>query len=335
MDSLTQIVLGAAIGELVLGKKIANKAAIWGAIGGTIPDLDVIGKYFMSDIDGLLFHRGFMHSILFVFLIGPFISYFPYKIYMNRYSNVSYFDWWTLFFLALITHPILDAFTTWGTQLFWPLNYRIALKSIFVVDPIYTMPFLIFLIIALFLPQNSTKRRWFNMLGLIISSSILLLTTLRQEKAKQDVLFFLKKQDIEFEDVSLRALPLNVFWNVSVKTNQGFLNTIYSTIDKQDSLLFTYLPNHKDLLDNDVLALEDYAKVRRITDDYFIVNKIDNGFLISDLRFGKTSLNQTKESKFMFQYKIQKNEIGEYTTIFIQNKPNPRELFDEFNLLFK
>ena len=81
MDSLTQIVLGAAVGELVLGKKIGRKAALWGAIGGTIPDLDVISKYFMSDIDGLLFHRGFMHSIFFVFLLGPLISFIPFKIY--------------------------------------------------------------------------------------------------------------------------------------------------------------------------------------------------------------------------------------------------------------
>ena len=70
MDSLTQIVLGAACGEIILGKKIGNKALLFGAIGGTIPDLDVIvGKWiFSNEIDAMLFHRGFMHSILFSIL---------------------------------------------------------------------------------------------------------------------------------------------------------------------------------------------------------------------------------------------------------------------------
>lgn len=69
MDSLTQIVLGAACGEAVLGKKIGNKALLFGAIGGTIPDLDVlVGAWLYSnEIDSMLFHRGFMHSIYFQF----------------------------------------------------------------------------------------------------------------------------------------------------------------------------------------------------------------------------------------------------------------------------
>ena len=46
MDSLTQIVLGAAVGEAVLGKKIGNWAIFWGAIAGTVPDLDVFLSYF-------------------------------------------------------------------------------------------------------------------------------------------------------------------------------------------------------------------------------------------------------------------------------------------------
>jgi len=41
MDSLTQIVLGGAIGELVAGRKMGNRAVLWGAIAGTIPDLNV------------------------------------------------------------------------------------------------------------------------------------------------------------------------------------------------------------------------------------------------------------------------------------------------------
>src|SRR6185503_9287351 len=72
MDSLTHLVLGAAVGELVLGKKIGNRALIWGAIGETIPDLDVFGNLFLDPIDALAFHRGITHSILFS-LIAPLL----------------------------------------------------------------------------------------------------------------------------------------------------------------------------------------------------------------------------------------------------------------------
>jgi len=72
MDSLTQITLGAACGEVVLGKKIGNRAMIWGAIGGTIPDLDILGNAFMTDIEALAFHRGISHSLLFA-ITTPFL----------------------------------------------------------------------------------------------------------------------------------------------------------------------------------------------------------------------------------------------------------------------
>ena len=74
MDSLTQIVLGAAVGDAVLGKKVGNKAMLYGAIAGTIPDLDVITRYFLDTVTSTEWHRGFSHSIFFsiVFLISVF-----------------------------------------------------------------------------------------------------------------------------------------------------------------------------------------------------------------------------------------------------------------------
>ena len=74
MDSLTQIVLGGAVAELVAGKKMGNKAIIWGAIAGTIPDLDVFLRAFYHPIDAALLHRGFSHSILFSIIFGPLLA---------------------------------------------------------------------------------------------------------------------------------------------------------------------------------------------------------------------------------------------------------------------
>ena len=75
MDSLSQIVLGAACGEAVAGRKIGNRAMLWGAIGGTIPDLDVMAEVFTDRMTAMAFHRGFMHSMLFA-VLAPWILAF-------------------------------------------------------------------------------------------------------------------------------------------------------------------------------------------------------------------------------------------------------------------
>ena len=75
MDSLTQIVLGAAVGEATLGKKVGNKAAFYGAIAGTIPDLDVVANYLVDTVTALEVHRGFTHSIVFSIVFGLFFGW--------------------------------------------------------------------------------------------------------------------------------------------------------------------------------------------------------------------------------------------------------------------
>jgi len=145
MDSLTQVVLGASMGEAVLGKKLGNKALLWGAIGGTIPDLDVLANPFLDVVGELSFHRSITHSLLFIVVCSPLSAWVAQKIFPN--TTISRKQWITFFALTYFTHILLDCLTTWGTQLFYPFStYGVALYSIFVVDPLYTVPFLIFLI---------------------------------------------------------------------------------------------------------------------------------------------------------------------------------------------
>mgnify|MGYP003634002548 CR=1 FL=1 len=118
MDSLTQIVLGAACGEAILGKKIGNKALLFGAIGGTIPDLDVfVGSLIYNNkIDAMLFHRGFMHSILFSILASLLLGWLTFKRYNSgkRLHTTTQRDWLWLWFLSLFTHFRLF-YTLWHT----------------------------------------------------------------------------------------------------------------------------------------------------------------------------------------------------------------------------
>ena len=85
MDSLSQIVLGAAVGEAVLGRRIGNRAMIWGAVAGTIPDMDVLGKYFLSELDNLAFHRGISHSLLFCLVGSLVFGWVTDRLYRSRH----------------------------------------------------------------------------------------------------------------------------------------------------------------------------------------------------------------------------------------------------------
>src|SRR5690606_36734585 len=111
MDSLTQIVLGAAVGEAVLGKKIGNRAVLYGGIIGTIPDLDVFLGHFYDPITALEIHRGFSHSFVFFALLSPLLGLLLSRI--ERRREVGLFQAIWMAFLCLATHAILDAFTTW------------------------------------------------------------------------------------------------------------------------------------------------------------------------------------------------------------------------------
>ncbi|MDZ7846925.1 MAG: metal-dependent hydrolase [Owenweeksia sp.] len=116
MDSLSQIVLGAGVAEVILGRKAGNRAPLWGAIAGTIPDLDVIPAQWMNTVEALAFHRGISHSLLFSVVLAPLLGWLVYRLYRKRFGRLR--EWTLLFFMVLFTHALLDCFTTWGVQLF-------------------------------------------------------------------------------------------------------------------------------------------------------------------------------------------------------------------------
>jgi inner membrane protein len=298
MDSLTQIVLGAAVGEVVLGKKIGNKAMLYGAIAGTIPDLDVVTSYFTDTVTAISWHRGFTHSILFSVVFAPIFGWL-----VSRYECYKDFKGWSwLFFWALITHPILDAHTTWGTQLFWPLDVRLAFKTIFVIDPLYTLPFMVFLVLAMRQKRSANKRRFFNTMGLVVSSVYLSLTFLLKWNATYQFEKALDEQQIFYSDMDTRPAAFNtVLWNANVATEKEFLLADYSPFDSQPISFISYPKNHE-LLGN--LSQKDAVKrMIAITNGWYTITQKFDGLYFNDLRFGLLSAAPGSQN-FVFQYKM-------------------------------
>lgn len=65
MDSITHAAVGAAIGEAYLGKKAGYRAAVWGCVIATTPDLDIIVNPFVDSVNELYSHRNITHSLFF------------------------------------------------------------------------------------------------------------------------------------------------------------------------------------------------------------------------------------------------------------------------------
>ncbi|WP_369995532.1 metal-dependent hydrolase [Winogradskyella sp.] len=303
MDSLTQIVLGAACGEAILGKKIGNKALLFGAIGGTIPDLDVfVGSLlYGNEIDAMLFHRGFMHSILFSVLAAFLLGWLVHKLYDSgkRLQTTTQKDWTKLFFWSLFTHPILDCFTPYGTQLFAPFsNYRVAFNNIAVADPLYTVPFLVCLIILMFFKRKSQRRRLWLKMGIGISSFYMLLTIFN--KIYVDNIFenSLSDKGISYSRYSTQpAILNNVLWYGIAETEEFYQVGFYSLFDSSKRFSdWQTIPKTRALTKAEYNDIEGLAW---FSNDYFNVESIDDdNYLYKDLRYPLVETRQGYKAVF-------------------------------------
>ena len=300
MDSLTQIVLGAAVGEAVLGKKVGNKAMLYGAIAGTIPDLDTIWGKFLDPLTAIEIHRGISHSIVFTVVMAPILGWFVAQL--HKKAQAGWKDWSWLFFWGLVTHPLLDAHTTWGTQLFWPLDLRLAYQNIFVIDPLYTLPFLIFLILAMRLPKASKKRRKWNNHGLIVSSAYMVLTLVLKGISYQKFTEALDREKIEYLQIDTRPAAFNtILWHANIDVGDAYLLGDYSFFDSQP-ISFKYVPKDRQLL-GDFRNSETIERLDKISNGWYAIEKRDGELYYNDLRFGVYDLD-AKDLRFVFSYQL-------------------------------
>lgn len=319
MDSLTQIVLGAAVGEAVLGKKVGNKAMLYGAIAGTIPDLDTFASVFTDTITATEIHRGFTHSILFSVLFAPVFGWLISKI--ERKPIATWKNWSWLMFWGFFTHPLLDAHTTWGTQLFWPLETRLAYKNIFVIDPLYTLPFLFFLILAMRQKRGIKKRRKLNNLGLIVSSIyLLLITPALKLYTFNKFTEALEQQEIDYRKIETKPSPLNsILWTANVEVEDAYLIGNYSIFDTQAIQFVSYPKNH-DLL-GDWKDKRNINRLKAIAEGWYTISKRDGDLYFNDLRFGTLSPVAGTNADFAFSYKLEE-ENGEIKATETEKRPS-------------
>jgi inner membrane protein len=148
MDPLTQGVLGASLSQSVSKKQHLVIAGVLGVLAGMAPDLDVLIRSQSDPLLFLEFHRQFTHSLFFI-PIGSVLCALVLHPLIAKRCGLSFKQSWLYCALGFSTHALLDACTTYGTQLFWPLtNERYAWNTVSVIDPLFTLPILLLLILA-------------------------------------------------------------------------------------------------------------------------------------------------------------------------------------------
>jgi inner membrane protein len=224
MDSVTQAVLGAGVGVAVMGRRLGpRRAAVAGAVLGTLPDLDVFIPS-PGPVESFVGHRGPSHSIVVQALATPLIGELLMRIF-RELRDARLLAYLAIYF-CLATHALLDAMTVYGTRLFWPvLEGPVAVGSVFIIDPLYTLPLLAVFVWALFLGRWT--RRFGAALTVCLGLSTVYLgwSVAAQALVAQRAEAVLAGAGVRHVRMLVTPTPFNtLFWKVVAMDGDRYLN---------------------------------------------------------------------------------------------------------------
>ncbi len=283
MDPVSQATLGAAVAQSSSLTRRFWAVAFLGCVSGLAPDADV---FISSRIDPLLFlefHRQFTHSLVFI-PIGALICSALFYMVVRRQLSFTETFWFCL--LGYATHGLLDACTTYGTQLFWPFSdYRVAWNNVSVIDPLFTIPALVLVVVA-----TIKSRALYARLAVAWMVFYLILGVVQKERAEFAARELVRARG--HQPVSLSAKPsfANILlWKVVYEQDGvffvdairvGFNTRIYpgDRIDKLD------ISKHLPWLDPESQQAKDIERFRWFSRDYLAVDAHDQHRIV-DMRY--------------------------------------------------
>jgi inner membrane protein len=295
MDSLTQLALGAAVGEATAGRQVGRRALLWGAVLGTLPDLDVFIP--LGDaVRDFTYHRSASHSLLVLAALTPLIVWLILKLHPGTADHRR--RWFVLVYLVFATHVLLDSFTVYGTQIFWPLvTTPMSWSTIFIIDPLYTVPLLVGITAALIAARDKTWGHTTNMIGLVLSSAYLIWTLGAKLHVEQLAHRALQQQNIANTAVLTTPTPFNsLLWRILVVDDGHYYEGFHSVLDGQPNIHFERYPRTRGLIE----PLQDSWAVQRLqwfTKGFFAASLNGRDIIVTDLRMGF-------EPEYVFRFKV-------------------------------
>ncbi len=320
MDSISQFVLGASVGYLLAGKDRGKKAIFIGGLAATLPDLDTffIKPFEYDDLTMLIHHRGFTHSLLFA-VLAPILCAWGSRSWFKSLTFKGLY-WW--YFWVFLTHSLLDCFTSWGTQFFWPHPYKVAFNAIFIIDPLYTLPLMIGLL--------GYKRPGWVKKGVIISCMYLLLCV-----GMKGYMYHRIKQSIQVQSIpairfTYRPTPFNcLLWSTTIESKHHFFFSTYSIFDSKSFSPMFAVPKQHHLLPYEQMPSR-LKSLIYVTKEYYSLEKTASKMIVRDLRFGLFGDPLRYGPIHIFSHEIQR-PISESSRIIMKRSevPNMGQHFKE------
>jgi len=284
MDSLSQLALGAAVSVAVMGRRTAVwKAALWGAVAGTLPDLDVLIDQ-GDAIRNMVLHRAESHALFWLTLFSlPFAA-----VVARLHGEWGLLRrWWLALWLVLLTHPLLDAMTVYGTQLALPFsNYPFGVGSVFIIDLFYTLPLLVGVIWVL-ATRGGQRGQMANAVGLLLSTAYLAWSFAAQQQVTQIARASLAQQDIAVEHLLVTPTPFNtLLWRVVAIAGNNYHEGFYSLLDEQPKIAFDRF-QRGNALAAELQGIDGVQRLVAFTKGFYKLEQRGSRLLISDLRMGQ------------------------------------------------
>ena len=310
MDSVTQLALGASVAAVCVPAKHRRRALVVGGALGTLPDLDVIIDY-GNAVANFTLHRGFSHSLL---VLIPFAALL-WLILRRYYTPVREAPkpWFWAILLALITHPLLDAHTAYGTQLFWPLVVTPTMWStLFIIDPLYTLPLLVAVIVVLLAPIRAFAKTALKT-GLIVSCLYLSWSWVAKLLVASVVAERFEMAGEELK-VFTSPTPFNtLMWRIVVMGPDSYQEGYYHFL-RSDSRSFSRIDRGQILFEQ-AKHVPDVQQLEWFADGFNRADVIEEQLVITDLRMGF-------EDHYVFQHPVAEIQAGQWQAIESSRLPS-------------
>jgi len=304
MDTLTHMVLGACLGEVIAGKQLGKKAMLWGALANNIPDVDVVSSLWLNQVDSMLAHRGITHSIVFAVIFSPVLA-ITFKNFFAK-EEITFLRCVLLFGSGLFLHIFIDAFTVYGTGWFEPFSHnRISFNTLFIIDPLFSLPMIIAVIIGITMGMDSTKRNKCLKAGLIISSIYFVATICNKYFVDRTIDKNLNSQHITYTNYMSTPTALNNFlWYIIVNSGTKFYIGYYSVFDKKPLIDFEIV-NKNDSLFHELKDAKNTSELIKFSKGYYCLAKKNDSILFNDMRFDRDGGWFRKQASFELSFNLQ------------------------------
>ena len=283
MDSLTQVALGAAVGVAVMRRRTAVwKSALWGAVAGTLPDLDVLIDHGDPVLDMVL-HRAESHAL---FWLALFSLPFSALVAALQREWPLWRHWWLAMALALLTHPLLDALTVYGTQIALPFSRQpVGLGSVFIIDPAVTLPWLAGTAWAV-AARGSPAGLRANLVGLALGTAYLGWGVVAQAQVERVARASLAAQGLPVDRLLVTPAAFSsVLWRVVAVSGDQYVEGFRSLLDRGPTMRFDRFDRGA-ALDRELQGIDRAQRIRDFSRGFYAVSEADGRVVITDLRMG-------------------------------------------------